>query len=216
MRRSGGTIIIMKVYARFFSEDVLNFRQNTVLQFGDSWDIIGAAVLINPGSAKPIGKVHQDELMHLEALTSKSDCWDLFSADPTMNQLEKIFNGWYLGTEKPLNGVILLYNLFNLRDKDLGQAIELQKSCGSPLLFTTDADIEAMKAIDHIYLGWGNAGKGPLHEYAQRIFEAVKTRLAYYINPDFDRNAFYHPGYVNRSYRHNPTTKRILTEFNTL
>ncbi len=130
-----------------------------------------------------------------------------------MNQLEKIFNGWYLGEKKPLNGVILLSNLFNLRDKNLHQAIELQKSCASQLLFTTDADIEALKVTDHIYLGWGNAGKGPLREYAQRVFEEVKNRLAYYLDPDFNRNAFYHPGYVNRSYRRNPTTHRILTQF---
>ena len=40
----------MKVYARYFSEDGLNFRRDTILRFGDSWDVIGAAVLINPGS----------------------------------------------------------------------------------------------------------------------------------------------------------------------
>ena len=40
----------MKVYARYFSENRLNFRLNTVLQFGDSRNIIGASVLINPGN----------------------------------------------------------------------------------------------------------------------------------------------------------------------
>lgn len=206
----------MKVYARYFSENGLNFRLNTVLQFGDSWDVIGAAVLINPGSAQPAGDVSEDELRHLEAITTQTDYWRLFTADPTMNQLEKIFNGWYLGKETPLNGVILLFNLFNLRDKNLSQALELQKSCDSTLLFSTDADIEALKATDRIYLGWGNTGKGALRDCAQQIFEAVKPRLAYYVADDFNRNAFYHPGYVNRSYRHNQTTQRILTQFNKL
>lgn len=204
----------MRVYARYFSESGLNFRLNTVLQFGDSWNIIGAAVLINPGSAKPIGNISPEEQQHLEAITSQGSDWHCFTADPTMNQLGKIFNGWYAGKETPLNGVILLFNLFNLRDKNLNQALELQKSCASPLLFSTDADIEALKVTDCIYLGWGNTGKYALREYAQKIFEAVKSRLGYYVDEDFNHNAFYHPGYVNRSYRRNKTTKQIVYNFN--
>ena len=203
----------MNVYARYYSENGLNFRTNTILQFGDSWNVIGASVLINPGSADSIGDVTQDELAHLKAVTKHTSNWCRFSSDPTMNQLAKIFNGWYLGKEKALNGIILLSNLFNLRDKDLNQALELQKSCCSELLFSTDADIAALEDTDNIYLGWGNTGKGALRHYAQQIFNAVKSRIGYYVDSDFDRNAFYHPGYVNRSYRYNATTQRILTQF---
>lgn len=41
----------MKVYAEYFEEDGLLYRRNTLLQFGDSWDLIGSAVLANPGCA---------------------------------------------------------------------------------------------------------------------------------------------------------------------
>lgn len=208
-----GESLFMKVYARYFSEDGFNFRLNTILQFGDSWGVIGAAVLINPGSAKPIADVTTDELEHLSTLTSQTDAWQRFSADPTMMQLSKIFSGWYIGQERPLNGVIRLFNLFNLRDKNLGQALELQKTSDSPLLFSTAADIKTLKGISHIYLGWGNAGKGALRNYAQKIFEAVKPQIDTYTYPCFDDNPFYHPGYVNRSYRTNKTTLRILTQF---
>ena len=203
----------MKVFARYFTEDGVNFRLNTVLQFGDSWDVIGAAVLINPGSARPVGDCDSAELKNLEALTGESTYWKSFSADPTMNQLEKIFNGWYVGKTHPLNGVVLLFNLFNLRDKNLQQALAMQAECNSGLLFSTDADICRMQNVDRFYLGWGSTGKKELREYAEKIFEAVKSKTANYTDPDFNRNPFYHPGYINRSYKRNPATQKILSSF---
>lgn len=41
----------MKVYAEYFEEKGSTFRTNTILQFGDSWNLIGNIVLANPGSA---------------------------------------------------------------------------------------------------------------------------------------------------------------------
>lgn len=202
----------MKVYARYFTEDGLNFRLSTVLQFGESWGIIGAAVLINPGSARPIADVDEGTVEHLRAITEHSDNWKQFSPDATMGQLAKIFSGWYAGEEKPLDGCILLFNLFNLRDKNLAEALELQKKCNSDHLFSTEADISRMADVSRIYLGWGNTGKYQLRQYAEPIFEAVKEKCPY-LDPDFNRNAFYHPGYVNRSYKRNPTTQRIIQNF---
>ena len=42
----------MKVYAEFINDESLIFRTRTLLQFGDSWDLIGSIVMKNPGSAK--------------------------------------------------------------------------------------------------------------------------------------------------------------------
>ncbi len=92
----------MKVYARYFSDGLLNFRLNTVLRFGDSWNVIGAAVLINPGSSKPMGDIDSDTLERLSAITGHADGWKEFSADVTMRQVSKIFNGWYIGEDMPL------------------------------------------------------------------------------------------------------------------
>lgn len=202
----------MKVYARYFTEYGLNFRRDTILQFGECWDIIGAAVLINPGSAKPIGDVGSDTIARLADITGHSDSWQEFSADPTMGQLAKIFGGWYAGEDKPLNGCILLFNLFNLRDKNLNEALELQKDCKSEHLFTTETDLSRLADIDRIYLGWGNTGKYQLRQFAEPIFDAVKAKCPY-LDPDFNRNAYYHPGYINRSYKRNPTTQQIVKTF---
>ena len=51
----------MKVYTEYFNiEDGNAFRIKTLLQFGESTDLIGSAVLINPGSAEPIRNADHD------------------------------------------------------------------------------------------------------------------------------------------------------------
>lgn len=201
----------MKVYARHFSDKDLNFRLDTVLQFGESWDVMGVAVLINPGSARPIAEIGSDITTRLLSITGLADNWKEFSADSTMRQLAKIFSGWYVGEDKPMNGCILLFNLFKLRDKNLTEALELQSKCRSEYLFSSRNDISRLADAERIYLGWGNAGKYQLRQYAEPIFEVVKSRCPY-LNPDFIRNAFYHPGYINRSYK-KESTRRWLEKF---
>lgn len=169
-------------------------------------------MLINPGSAKPVADTDDEVANHLSTLTGLTDSWQQFSPDSTMGQLAKIFSGWYAGKDIPLNGCILLFNLFNLRDKNLAEAVELQKACGSEHLFSTENDLRRLENVDKIYLGWGNTGKYQLRQYAEPIFDAVKAKCTY-LNSDFNSNAFYHPGYINRSYNRNPTTKRIVKEF---
>lgn len=205
----------MKVYARYFSQNGLNLRTNTILQFGESFDIIGAAVLINPGSAKPLNKpLYQEQLHLLSSITGKFDHWQEFSIDSTMRHLEKIFDNSYIEKKKMLNGIILLFNLFNLREQHLDNALKLKDNCNCTELFTTDKDLALMQNISKIYLGWGNTGKDEtLRPYSQRIFDAVKNSQSFYINPLFEMNKFYHPGYVNRSYKQNSNTINILKDF---
>ncbi len=206
---------MMRVFARYFTENGLDFRLNTVLQFGDSWLVIGAAVLINPGSAKPICCVGDEELSQLSKISEGDYSWYEFSPDSTMRQLEKIFGGWYAGEEKPLGGIILLFNLFNLRDQKLETALAKQKECKSRYLFINEKDIELIKGMDKVYLGWGNVGKldGNLRPIAESIFSSLYPGLKYYLKENFEDNAFYHPGYINRSYKRSVRTKEIIKAF---
>ena len=50
---------------QYIEEDGLEYRLNTILQFGDSWNLIGNIVLANPGSAKPQKKITINELINL-------------------------------------------------------------------------------------------------------------------------------------------------------
>lgn len=204
----------MKVYARWIkatpidhSPEEYYFRKNTVLQFGNSWDIIGAAILINPGSALPTDEMidykTKTKLQEISNQGLDKDKWRVFKPDSTMRFLEKIFSGWYIAQWRPLNGVILLYNLFNIRCANLNEALRLRKSPrfeGMENEMVTKAkDLTPLNVP--IYIGWGNTGKTVLASDAKELFRSVCNRVKYYTGEDFSKALFYHPLYVNTSYR---------------
>lgn len=220
----------MKVFAQWIKarpEDSDNedyFRKNTILQFGNSWNVIGAAILINPGSALPSEEIidsdTKSKLQEISNTYSENEDWRVFNADPTMHFIEKIFSGWYIGQNKHLDGVILLYNLFNIRSQNLKTALALkEKYKQSPYMFTKPADVTTLDIP--IYLGWGNIGKTELavidnnsnnKSVSESLFESLKDQVSYYTGCNFDKALFYHPQYINRSY-HNPITQNLLHRF---
>lgn len=205
----------MKVFAEFLEENGKTYRKKTLLQFGDSTDLIGSAVLMNPGSAtyrsEPCDINVIKEFYLKEHGMSISDSWFNCTADPTMKFLEKIFNGSYTtGQSKELKGIVQLFNCFYYRDANLENAIANFNSDDSKYIFN-----EQELFLDKpVYFGWGNVGKyGVLQKIASRIFNDYDKSQTPIYNENFNQNCFYHPGYVNRSYSRNPKTKTITQEF---
>lgn len=199
----------MKVYAHFREEGGRMFRWRTLLQFGDSWQVVGSVVMKNPGSAYPLtpNQCVSDMfiLPELQAIDD-SEPWYEFKPDITMSCITRLF-----GVQ---SGVIQIFNLFNIREADLAQALHLYDEASpciyeqqanphpsslisppsSHLLSTTEQDISQLKGP--VYLGWGPLGSdGRFRQKAQMIFDAVKDRMNY-LNPDFDSNPFFHPLYL--------------------
>ena len=110
-----------------------------------------------------------------------------------MQLIEKLFVARYEG--KPLNGVIQIFNLFNIRNADLEAALMSSKEAKESVLSTIDEDIEAMRRFaSPIYIGWGSLGKD-LHfkEQAEKIFQFVRGEMKQeYLFPEFEKNRFYH------------------------
>jgi hypothetical protein len=221
----------MKVYAQLIKDENTNirFRKNTLLQFGESNRLIGSAVLVNPGSAMPKTEGIVDlkfiktfyEQNHNIAIKDDTSLWHEYTVDATMGQLEKIFNGWYLnvineGVRKPkkeLNGVIQLFNLFNVMNANQKTALidyrltqSVHKQFNEGYLFLDKP----------VYLGWGNLGKWDLEDISKDIFKELNFKF----NPQYDKifknNQFYHPGYINRSFLRNTNSKKLLLDFYSL
>lgn len=198
----------MKVYAEYFNENGIFFRRNSLLQFGNSWELIGNAVLANPGSAKPIEGVSEDlpgmisefyaKYRSNEAFFSKN--WFEFSPDSTMGFVEKIFNGWYLGKNIELNGVIQLFNTFNIKNQNLSEAIS-QIGRGSELLFSYNVHMHFNDKPT--YFGFSNEvlDNETLRSVAMHIFNESSEDIKRIYHKNFSDNSFYHPMYVNRAYR---------------
>lgn len=209
----------MKVYAHFREEGGRMFRWRTLLQFGDSWQVVGSVVMKNPGSAYPLtpNQCVSDMfiLPELQAIDD-SEPWYEFKPDITMSCITRLF-----GVQ---SGVIQIFNLFNIREADLAQALHLYDEASpcvyeqqanphpsSLLLSTTEQDISQLKGP--VYLGWGPLGSdGRFRQKAQMIFDAVKDRMNY-LNPDFDSNPFFHPLYLMQYGAKKPEVVEVKRQF---
>ena len=195
------------------------FRWRTLLQFGDSWQVVGSVVMKNPGSAYPLtpNQCVSDMfiLPELQAIDD-SEPWYEFKPDITMSCITRLF-----GVQ---SGVIQIFNLFNIREADLAQALHLYDEASpciyeqqanpppsSLLLSTTEQDISQLKGP--VYLGWGPLGSdGRFRQKAQMIFDAVKDRMNY-LNPDFDSNPFFHPLYLMQYGAKKPEVVEVKRQF---
>lgn len=208
----------MNVYAEDFCADGINFRKTTILQFGNSFELIGSAILKNPGSSLPIDSLNQNETNQIkEAFPNiPIENWKKFSVDATMNCLEKIFNGYYINDQKPLSGMIQLFNLQYIREQDIYKARNLFNACNSKHKLPDYNEIISLIKDKPVYLGWFDEPKKlKLHEvenFSTQVFDYLKENNSSYLNKEFKNNKFYHPMFVNKAYKF-PELNNILREF---
>ena len=203
----------MKVFARYFKDNNIGFRRDTILQFGNSWELIGSIILINPGSAVPLNKeIDKNILNELYSITGETNFWKEFSVDPTMRWIEQLFKGKYIGKDKPLNGIIQLFNLFNLRDANLNNALSQYKHSKNKNISSIEEDIKRV-GDKPVYLGWGNTGKYhiDLKDKAKEVFKLLPSLP--YLEPKFEDNMFCHPRYIQMAHRRNGSVITLLHNF---
>ena len=199
----------MKVYAQYFQLEGISYRLNTILQFGDSWELLGNVVLANPGSAEPIKEIDDSKIQQLQNFYKNFENrnfdtinWYEFSDDATMQRIEKIFNGWYINPDeiKKLNGVIQLFNTFNVKNQNLTESIE-KLPPDNDILFSLG--IEKYFNDKPTYFGFSNdvLYDDRLRPIAENIFNNSSSIVKTVYNKEFDKNSFYHPTFINRSYK---------------
>ncbi len=217
----------MNVYTHYktLAEQNVGYRWRTLLQFGSSWDIIGSVVMMNPGSANfkrgaEGGIEDKDILSHLRQLDytdDQNEKWYEFNADQTMGCVAELF-AQYMGTSgtKDLQGVIQIFNLFYLREPNLGTALRMNQDV-SLLKQINDKifehDLLALK--QPVYLGFGWLSKSSeFREKAMRYFnETTEKHNAKYLDPDFDKNPFTHPRRLMRFIKNRPEGIAQRTRF---
>ena len=194
----------MKVYTHYLNKIGIEYRWRTLLQIGDSWKVCGTIFMKNPGSSKNIKEslspINDEGILNNlkefdDIKTSPSYEWYEFSVDNTMACVKELFEAYYHEQKEPLNGVIQIFNLFNIRDAKLENAME--KSYGDiidELAYTTDNDIKHL--VPPVYIGWGDLWKHTtLCNNAEKIFSAVYDKTPYLCD-DIQNNKFYHPQYL--------------------
>jgi len=198
----------MKVYAHYKKINGIEYRWRTLLQLGDSWDICGTVVMKNPGSShpqnwkddKPTPIDNLEILRYLyrfddfNSMDSKE--WFDFSVDPTMGHVGHLIENYCDYNNKKKDGIIQIFNLFNVIDQSLGEAIN---NYDPQVVNTIEDDINSIKQYSKlpVYIGWGDLWRNKLFkDNARRFFDAVKAEMHYLDPSDISKNNYYHPQYL--------------------
>lgn len=197
----------MNVYAEYFSENGIDYRKTTIIQIGDSWELLGSAILKNPGSAIPLDdEIDNETFEKISGICQNSNHkhWKKFKGDATMNCLEKIFNGSFVGDKKEISGVILLFNLHYIREADINKARILFDRSNSENTFPHIEDIKSIIKDKPVFIGWFDEHKKLKNEkvktFVDDIFNHLASQENSYLEKEFKQNQFYHPLYVGRLY----------------
>ncbi|MBY0577915.1 MAG: hypothetical protein K2P57_02605 [Burkholderiales bacterium] len=138
----------MRCFARWHKDNESGafFRDQTILQFGDSWELRASFVLLNPGSAVPLNETDQTGFLRSQSLPffvepTGGETYVEFSIDRLMNDVIRLFTSGHSG------GTIKLYNLFNLKNQHSGEAMEqFSENQSHPKMFATDQEIKFYNA----------------------------------------------------------------------
>jgi hypothetical protein len=198
----------MKAYAQFIDKNGTTYRLNTLLQFGNSWKHIGNIVLANPGSSNIIDKISDevdDKISNFykqfdNRIYYKNNYFEC-SVDQTMLRVEKIFDGSYINNEEKLklNGVVQLFNSFNIKNQNLEEAIK-SLPLDNELLYSIG--IEKYFNDKPTYFGFSKTviNNNRLNPIVRNIFDNSSDKIKSIYKKDFYDNSFYHPTYINRAY----------------
>jgi hypothetical protein len=174
----------MRCFARWEQDNTqgLFFRDQTILQFGNSWDLLASLVLLNPGSAIPLNEIDQTEMLVSKNLpffvVPKGDeKYVEFTIDRLMCDVLKLFAEQYTG-----GGTIRLYNLFNLQNQYSGQAVkELEGNQNHAKMFAKDSDIHFADAAVIIACGCQSKKIVRLKEELKRYVSIANPEQLYKI-----------------------------------
>lgn len=214
----------MKVYTHYEKINDIEYRWKTLLQLGDSWNICATVVMKNPGSSNPINikndkpiPIMNNELLKQlflfdDAQKYRGHKWYQFTVDNTMVQVGRLIEEYLRSHGKPVEGIIQIFNLFNIRDVDPCEAIGKMET-GQIASFVSTIEDDIKELTPPIYLGWGNLKQ---HRYfkenAYRVFEETK-KITSYLDPNYDNNPFYHPQYLLVYGKNKSRSKQILSSF---
>lgn len=198
----------MRCFARWHEDEQrgIFFRDQTILQFGDSWNLVASLVLLNPGSAVPLGVPKTEELRKMELPyfiePSDGEHYYEFRLDPLMRNVLGAFSKIFAG------GAVKIYNAFNLKNKDSKEALlQLTGLFGHPSLLDDKQNIVFLSAPVIFGPGMSAANNPLLRRQLQKYIDLAGDEVRYGIqrighrrfaairvNPDRALYS-YHPSY---------------------
>jgi len=193
----------LRVFAELIEENSIQYRLKTILKYGDSWDLIGTIVMKNPGSASPRNIISQEDFNNIKEYIYPNveiENWHEFNDDNTIKRISNIFDGTFLNKKSELNGIILIYNLFNIRENLIIEAVKKANLSNSEYLFPNLDELLTSSQNKPIYLGFNweytnkiNKHHPKIEKFANDLFTYIKHSEYMYLEDEIINNFFYHP-----------------------
>lgn len=211
---------VLRIFAEFVEENDIQYRTKTILKYGDSWDLIGTIVMKNPGNAFPLKKIATEDFSDIKKYVYPDVeivNWHEFKDDNTIKRISNIFDGTFVNKKTKLNGIILIYNLFNVREKNIVEGVRKANISTSEHLLPNLVELINCSQNKPIYLGFNweytnkkNNHKQKIEKFANDIFTYIKHSDNMYLEDHIIKNFFYHPLSPQIS---NPKYHHILDRF---
>ena len=200
----------VQCFAKWYEDKAGNFyRDGTILQYGDSWNLLENIILLNPGSAVPMNdKPMNVYLKERYSYFIDGGIFYEFSIDPLMHSLVALFKKKY-----PKGGVIRIYNLFNLKNPNSGNALENFAKIGTNKYMMTPIKTVDFHNVPVIIATGENVHAHPqLEEQLRKLIAKIPEKNLYAITKQ-DKSTFtiekvtpdekgliesYHPSYACR------------------
>lgn len=199
----------MRIFAQYVNLGTQEIRNNTILQFGNSWNLIANVVMFSPGKSLLAYEVNEKDKINLKKYflefgDRKIDIKDFyeFKKNQTMDCIQKMFSGFYIKKSRNLSGVINIFNLFDMKN-----FMEEKNN----LAFISD--IKNSYFCDKVvYFGFGNKIKSDKKalKLAEQIYNQTSKKSKILYKRDFFSEKFYHPLYINRAYSFNENIQFML------
>ena len=213
----------MRVFTHFHEMDLpsgrtVGVRWRTILQFGDSWDVIGNVVMKNPGSAR-VAKGETSSITDIfltqelrEFDPEDNNAWYEFRPDATMHSIKDLYARRYGICPQELNGIIQIFNLFYIKNPDLNTAIGDDSDARFEICTRDLHHLEQHKEKP-TYLGWGDLWATERYtEKAIAMFNMVQPYNDY-LSAEISENLFIHPLYLMRYGRKHEECRDVIDKF---
>jgi hypothetical protein len=134
-------------------------RWRTILQFGDSWNVIGNVVMKNPGSAR-VAKGETSSITDIfltqelrEFDPEDNNAWYEFRPDATMHSIKDLFARRYSISSQELNGIIQIFINHAQHKGDHHQSRHNDRLCGQPSILFPHTKTPLFSSLSGEYLG---------------------------------------------------------------
>ena len=175
----------MKVYGKFTKKDDLYYRTDTYLQIGESEEVLGGFVFLNPG----MGSLKNENILTFlengESATGEME-WDF-----SMDQIKKILDV----IEKGEEGRVYLFNLFTLTDNPNYNFKEIvdEKTYDMNLMYSDFHKVlEIYEDIPYLILAWGCDRDSSLYKEKVKWIYTLEDKDMFYVGVEGNENINYY------------------------